>query len=90
MKGFDIQVKPSKTLTGSYDVECWPKELQQPYKDGKPQPVPPCPKATVESSHDELVIHWSVFPERFNKDKSELEGSVKDKIREYQSSNQDS
>ena len=90
MRGFDIQVKPSKTLPGSYDVECWPKELQQPYKDGKPQPVPPGPKALVESKDNELVIYWTVFPERFDKDKAELEESVKDKINEYRSSNQGS
>jgi hypothetical protein len=44
MEGFEIKAKASAAASGVFVVECWPKELQQPYKEGEPQAVPLPPK----------------------------------------------
>jgi Holliday junction resolvase-like predicted endonuclease len=89
-KGFVINVKRDSSNHDLYYVECWPRELQQPYKDGRPQPVPPFPKAEVDARGNELAVRWTVFPERFEKIKTGLEESVKSKVREYRASKRDS
>ena len=84
MEGFEIKAKASVARSGVFVVECWPRELQQPYKEGMPQAVPPPPKAEVDACGGELAVRWLVLPEKYTHRRAELEEAVKAAVREAQ------
>jgi hypothetical protein len=82
--GFEIKIKRSNTEPNKYDVQCIPRELQQPYKGGRPTQVPQYPKGTVRFVKGKPVIHWAIYPERLNDSKKNLEEAILERIMEYE------